>query len=643
MIPLLPPGETSRIEAERVLVLAPHFDDEVLGCGGLLLHLLAATAEVRVLFLTDSGATVSPGEERSVHAALRRREADSAGRSLGITGAECLGLPDGALADHLEPAAAAIRQALVSLRPNLLLVPSPLELTADHRAAFAALYRVLAQVRDSASKPAEAALLARLTVLAYEVNRPLYPNVLVDVTAVLPRLEAAMGCYASQEGRHPYWRSRLGLSRYRTLSLAPDVEAAEAYVRLEGSDFTTFSLAQLIRNLGGEPDRLEIKTGPRLSVVVRTRDRPELLAEALSSLAANTYRNAEVVLVNDGGRTPEVPADFPFDVVPVNLPSNRGRAKAAQAGVEAASGDFVCFLDDDDLVAPEHLATLAGLVSGAGVRVAYTDAAVGVYELGEGGWRSVERRLPYSRDFDRALLLLDNYIPFHTLVIERGLFARVGSFDETLPFFEDWDFLIRLSTETPFHHLPQVTCEYRHFRGAGHHILGAAAQARTSFLEMKARVLTKHQARLDPALLAAAVDPLRAELVALGEERLNAREELKKIDVRIATAVREKQEVVLEGHRLHGEVVAAQGDVERLLGELDASAREIERLYGEEQRLSADASRLETDLKAQTDLVGRLYAEVARLGGQVQAMEGTRAWRFHQWWQRRGFGGRSRG
>ena len=105
-------------------------------------------------------------------------------------------------------------------------------------------------------------------------------------------------------------------------------------------------------------------------------------------------------------------------MVRVDLAENRGRAAAAEAGVAAATGDYVAFLDDDDLAAPEHLATLAGLVSAAGVRVAYTDAAVAVYELDgpEGsGWVCRERRLPYSRDFDPDVLLVDNYIPFNTL------------------------------------------------------------------------------------------------------------------------------------------------------------------------------------------------------------------------------------
>ena len=117
------------------------------------------------------------------------------------------------------------------------------------------------------------------------------------------------------------------------------------------------------------------------------------------------------------------------------------------------------------------------------MRVAYTDAAVGIYELdAETGWRCVERRLPYSRDFDPDRLLVDNYIPFNTLLIERDLFAEVGPFDGAFAFFEDWDFLIRLARRAVLHHLPRVTCEYRHFRGAGHHVWASGrASAPTSW------------------------------------------------------------------------------------------------------------------------------------------------------------------
>src|SRR5690606_14673216 len=112
---------------------------------------------------------------------------------------------------------------------------------------------------------------------------------------------------------------------------------------------------------------------------------------------------------------------------------------------------------------PEHLETLARASRTAGVEVAYVDAAVVTYTLAAEGWQEVERRVPYSRDFDPDLLLVDNYIPFNTIAVPRRLLAEVGPLDESLPFFEDWELLIRLSRRVRFHHLAKVTCEYRHF------------------------------------------------------------------------------------------------------------------------------------------------------------------------------------
>jgi LmbE family N-acetylglucosaminyl deacetylase len=679
------------VQAASALVLAPHFDDEVLGCGGLLAQLTAAGAVVRLLFLTDGGGGREAVADRAAYRERRRQEALAAAAVLGVAGCDYLDLPDGALDQHLEEAATGIRRALLSQRPELLLCPSPLEVTADHRAAFAALHRLLGPLRPgpgaaaagagtpaggTAAAAGEAAgggdqaagngspagrrladdwaALSGLRILLYEVNQPEYPDLLVDVSDAEPLLREAMACYASQEELHPYLEAALGLRRFRTLSLAAGARLAEGYRQLEVVDFTTRSPAQLVRHLGGEPALLEVREGPLVSVVVRTRDRPELLAEALASLAAGVYRRVTVVLVNDGGAPPPVPRDFPLPLVRVDLPAPQGRAAAAAAGIAAATGDYVAFLDDDDLAAPEHLATLAGMVSGAAVRVAYTDAAVGLYELdGEAGWVCRERRLPYSRDFDPDLLLLDNYIPFNTLLIERPLLAAAGPPDPSLPFFEDWDLLIRLAALAPFHHLARVTCEYRHFRGPMSHVFGERPSERPDFLAVKARVVAKHAARLAPAALARVVHTLRGELVTEREAAAAGRRRLEALGEEVASLARANRQLSAERfhfedrfHDANGELQATRADRERLREEarrrLDEMATqlaareaaaaelaaELRRVYGEEAKLRATADEQNAHL-------GRTYAEIERLSRLIREMEASRAWRLHRWLQRR--------
>ncbi len=608
---LTPPGETEKLEAGSVLVLAPHYDDEVLGCGGLVAQLAAAGAAVRVLFLSDGRGGDEAIEDRGVYQEERRREARKAAKVLGISGFDELGLADGALDQHLDAMAAGIRRALLSQRPEKVLVTSPLELSVDHRAAFLALHRVLGSVRPD--DELVAALPTGFEVLAYEVNHPLYPNLLIDVSPQIALLEQAMACYPSQQKRHDYLAARLGLLRFRALSLPPGVTAVEAYCRLELQDFTTRGPNGLIAELGGAVDVLRVEEGPLISVIVRTKDRPQLLAEALASLARSSYRRAEVVVVNDGGFPPELPAEYPLALRPLDLDTNQGRAAAANAGVEAARGDYIAFLDDDDLVEPDHLEVLAGLIRGAGVRVVYTDAAVGVYRLGpSSGWTSVERRLPYSHDFDADLLLFDNYIPFHTLLIERQLFAEVGPFDLELPIFEDWDFLIRLAERAAFHHFARVTCEYRHFRGAGHHALGDRPRERDDFLAMKARVLAKHRPRLTPERIARVVDHLKAELVS-GQES-------------VASWQRQYEKSEERYHQRNGELASCRGHLEVLAGSMRRSEaenlalrqqwlehdRELHRVYDRE-------ARLDRDIAVQTAKLTELFAQTETQSAQLQA------------------------
>ena len=596
--PLTPPGHTTEIRADRVLVLAPHHDDEVLGCGGLLGQLTTNGATARVLFLSDSGGS-RQGEERRAYTDRRRRESQAAGEVLGISAALHLDLPDGHLAQHLDVIVESLRSELIEHPPELVLVPSALEASADHRATFRAVHELFGRLRPDGDLWS----LARgLRILTWELNRPQFPDLLVDIDSQVDRLRQAMACYESQQEQHDYLGACLGLARFRTLTLPNGTEHAEAYRELRSEDFTRRGVTHLIEHLGGVVERLRVEEGPQISVIVRTLNRPTFLSEALASLASSSWGRTEVLVVNDGGRPPELPTDFPLTLERLDLPENVGRSAAANAGIAAAKGDYIAFLDDDDLVEPEHLEILAGLVGRRGVRVAYTDAAVGIYEFETGGFELKERRLPYSRDFDRDLLFFDNYIPFNTLLIETDLAREVGDLDPELPFFEDWDFLLRLAEHTDFQHLAQVTCEYRQFRGGGHHILGDSPRERADFLDRKAEIITRHRGRWNAQTLARVVDRLRGETVSEQDEAARMVDELR------------------SHYGLNGRIQSLERHAEAL------EAAERRAREGEHEAL---ARKNELD-----QTLGQTYSEIERLNGLIREMEATTAWRWHGWWQR---------
>lgn len=517
------PGATTIVRAERVLVLAPHYDDEVLGCGGLLCQLVAQGARVRVLFLSDGSGGVEQVGDRHAYAARRRAESRRVAERLGVTSIRELELLDGALMDHVAEIGDALGEELEAWRPDLLLAPSPREISSDHRAVFLGLQRALWPLREGEPRHEIAAV---MRVLLYEVNRPLDPDLLVDVSAELPEIESLMELYSSQLEMHGYREAAIGLRRYRTLSLPAGVEGAEAYRSLRLQDIVTRSGRDLLARLGGAGEAVDVPDGPLVSVVVRTRDRPRKLREALASIAAGTYRQVEVVVIDDGIDAATVPTDFPFPVCLRVLEGASGPAAAAQLGLETAAGRYVNFLDDDDLFYPEHLERLVAAALRTDCPVLYGDAAVVIYERsGEGDWVAVDRRLPYSRDFAPELLLLDNYIPFHTLLFDRELACRVGAFDASLPCLEDWDLLIRLSAATDFVHVRGVTCEYRHFRGDPSHLFGSNPDP--ALLQgTRTRIYRKYADRLDAGTLATGVALLREDAVRLAESVRSLRGEL---------------------------------------------------------------------------------------------------------------------
>jgi glycosyltransferase involved in cell wall biosynthesis len=355
-------------------------------------------------------------------------------------------------------------------------------------------------------------------------------------------------------------------------------------------------------------------------VVVRTKDRLALLAEAIASIRATGYP-AEIVIVNDGGTRPDVQ-----DVTLVQHDASLGRSEAANAGVRAAKSDYVAFLDDDDLFYPEHLSTLSHAARGSSAAAWYSDA-VSAFIDGEGR----QSMRIYARDFDRELLLADNYIPLPTLLLRRADFLDVGGFDPAFDLFEDWDFLIRLAQRGDFIRVPRITCEVRQIKNSGS-IVAANPEGSPAFRQARLQVWRKHAALMGENVFANVFESEKRRTVAIEGELVEARGARGRTELEVARLERDKQSLIAQigalSERINETMMRIshlEGANAEIRGALDGANREryasLARI-GELEKASAAMDEIERTNRA-------LYAEVARQQNLLDTIFKSRTWKLH--------------
>jgi N-acetylglucosamine malate deacetylase 1 len=207
--------------AERVLVVAPHPDDEAIGCGGAVCLHRGRGDPVRVVFLT-SGERGLPGRPPEEVRTVREEEARGAAEVLGVGGIDFLRLPDLGLAEDLGRGAEALARVLAGYAPDLVYLPHPGESHPDHEAALPLVRAALAGL---GAPPPE--------LRGYEVWSPMTRFGWVEeVSYVMARKLRAVRCYRSQLAVFRYDRAVQGLNRYRGV-LGAGGRYAEAFAWLD--------------------------------------------------------------------------------------------------------------------------------------------------------------------------------------------------------------------------------------------------------------------------------------------------------------------------------------------------------------------------------------------------------------------------
>lgn len=644
---------------DRVLCVAPHPDDEVIGCGGLLAAWADRGCAVHVLILTcgqqgsgpapqaaqaeqaEQDPQADPGDLTDL-AARRRQESLQAAVALGTPQPTFLRLADRALR-YDATLVAALARAIAQHAPQVLLLPSLSEPHPDHQAAALA---GLAAARDAAP--------GLHTVLFYECGAPLHANVHFPIDAVAPRKWQALQCFTSQLGVEDYEPHARALAALRAFGLRPPCRQAEAFFRVDLQAVREKGALAALPQWPWVRERLDLANDPAqlplVSVLVRSMNRA-CLPEALASVALQTHANLELVVVNASG-APHRPLDFLPPTLPrrvVSPPQTPalpeappppalssvegpcGRAQAANLALAAAQGEYALFLDDDDLLQPQHLERLIAALQAhpqavgayAGVRVETHDGA-----------HLRDYDLPWSRQRLQGV----NYLPIHAVLFRMDRVRQRGlRFNEQLPVLEDWDFWLRLTEGADLVHCPGVSAVYR--QGLGQSALGDA-QHPHHWRVWHRRLLLQRVQSLAPEALAELLAWHAVEL-----DRTQAGADRQDAELRTTqAALQQTQATLLDARSLAQQHQAARDALQQQLlafgresqAALDAKEAELQR-FGEQarqaldakeaelQRVAADARRALQERDAQ---LAAVQAELARRQAELRAIHASRSWRW---------------
>ena len=211
------------------------------------------------------------------------------------------------------------------------------------------------------------------------------------------------------------------------------------------------------------------KAGPLVSVLISTYNRPRYLSIALASVLQQSYRNLQVIVVNDGGEDISDLIDSFGDprLIFINRKENRGKPHSLNEALNRADGKYVAYLDDDDLYYPNHIETLLNALEyQTDCQVAYSDFYKTYCRVSSDGSRQVlSKVVEVSRDFDRFFMLLFNHVLHVCLMHRRDIIDKTGLYNEQLNVLIDWDMTRRLAFFSDFHHIHDITGEYYHPEG----------------------------------------------------------------------------------------------------------------------------------------------------------------------------------
>ena len=207
-------------QGNNILVLSPHFDDEIFGCGGNLRKHVLNGSKVSIVYLTDSSSGIVNIKDQMKMIEIRRKESEKACEILGINDFHYLDEVDGDVSGIKKSTVEKFIKIIEDKKPDLIYLPWYSDNHIDHLKANNLLKICYEKYKFNCN------------ICAYEVWTPLRPNILIDVSKEFSIKEKAIKCFKSQLKNVDYLKSIKGLNSYRSMTLSKGKGFTEAFLYL---------------------------------------------------------------------------------------------------------------------------------------------------------------------------------------------------------------------------------------------------------------------------------------------------------------------------------------------------------------------------------------------------------------------------
>jgi len=218
----------TQLKKSRIMVLAPHPDDETFGCAGTILEHSKLESDIKTIFASDGSNCYRNHPNNTLNNTnaseiifTRKKEAQNAAALLKTKEPVYLEFEDGKLAENLGELTKQISIQLNSFEPEILFLTSDIDTHSDHRTCNTAAWSAL-NFNASVTQ-----------IWYYEIHQPLNINTYVDITESEEKKRIICDIYQSQQALFNYTQAIIGLNRYRALKCKPDVKLVEGFVKIQ--------------------------------------------------------------------------------------------------------------------------------------------------------------------------------------------------------------------------------------------------------------------------------------------------------------------------------------------------------------------------------------------------------------------------